>query len=155
MTAEQQRAGRALGVILLVLLIVAGLSRLESPSKSNPASASSAISSAGTVYHEPPPYSKEVLLQHAFLDFTWGKEADVFMVANFTVKNSSDYPFKDFEITCQHFSPSGTNIDSNVRTIYEVVKPHSTKKIRHFDMGFVHSQSVNANCKITNLVPGG
>lgn len=71
--------------------------------------------------------------------------------ANFTIKNPTERRYKDVEITCSHYSPSGTNIDSNTRTIYEVVEPKSTKKIRNFDMGFIHSQAVKTSCSITDL----
>ncbi len=90
------------------------------------------------------------------LNFKWEKGGfDNIMFADFTIRNPTSHPFKDFEVTCTHFSPSGTKIDSNTRTIYEVVEANATKKIRHFDMGFIQTQVKSSNCKITDLVPIG
>ena len=75
------------------------------------------------------------------------------MIANFKINNATDHGFKDFEITCEHYATSGTMIDRNTRTIYEVVKAHSKKSIPHFSMGFIHSQAKSSNCRITDLVP--
>jgi hypothetical protein len=95
---------------------------------------------------------KQEALSQMTLSFTWSKDEDVnIMHANFVVKNDSNYNVKDLEITCQHYAPSGTNIDSNTRTIYEVVNAHSTQKFSNFDMGFIHSQAVRSSCKITDL----
>jgi hypothetical protein len=73
------------------------------------------------------------------------------ITGNFTIKNPTERRYKDFEITCNHYSTSGTKIDSNTRTIYEVVEPKSTKKVRNFDMGFIHSQAKKSSCSITDL----
>lgn len=95
---------------------------------------------------------KSLTMSQVKLDFKWGTEAgSSIMVANFTVKNNSSNSIKDFEITCNHFAKSGTKIDSNVRTIYEVVKAHSTRKFPNFNMGFIHSQAASSNCEITDL----
>jgi hypothetical protein len=73
------------------------------------------------------------------------------MVADFTVENNSSYNIKDLEITCHHFAKSGTQIDSNTRTIYDVVKAHSTKKFMKFNMGFIHSQAAQSSCAVKDL----
>ncbi|MGA3318650.1 MAG: hypothetical protein ABSC64_19715 [Candidatus Korobacteraceae bacterium] len=100
--------------------------------------------------------AKHLLLRQVELSNPeYHRESEIIMIASFTIKNPTGLAFKDFEITCQHFSPSGTNIDSNTRTIYEVVKANSTKRIRNFNMGFVNSQTVSSSCGITNLVPIG
>jgi hypothetical protein len=86
------------------------------------------------------------------LDYKWRKEGfDDVMEADFTVKNGSSYDIKDIEITCHHFGKSGTEIDSNTRTIFDVVKAHSTKKFLKFNMGLIHTQAARSSCAITNL----
>ena len=75
------------------------------------------------------------------------------MTGNFKVENPTEYAFKDFEITCNHFAASGTKIDSNTRTIYEVVPAHGKKSWNHFNMGFIHSQAKKSSCSITDLTP--
>jgi hypothetical protein len=42
----------------------------------------------------------------------------------------------------------------NVRTIYEVVEPKSTKRVNQFNMGFVRSQATQSSCAVTNLTAG-
>jgi hypothetical protein len=94
------------------------------------------------------------LMRRVKLEFTWSKTGfDNVMEANFSIKNPTQYSFKDIEIKCTHFAPSGTEIDSNTRTIYQVVSKNSTKVTKHMNMGFIHSQASSSNCQITDLVP--
>ena len=87
------------------------------------------------------------------LDFTWRKgEFETAMIADFVITNPSPWRVKDLEVTCDHFGPSGTKIDSNVRTIYEVVEPRGTTRVNQFNMGFIRSQATRSSCMVTNLV---
>ena len=143
-------AGWAWGVAILLLFACFGNWRSSSYTDAGSSSSSSSSSPVATL--DP----KQELLKSVQLTFKWEKGGfDNIMFADFTVKNTTFYDFKDFEITCTHFSPSGTQIDSNTRTIYETVGANSTKKIKHFDMGFIHSQVKSSNCTITDLVPIG
>lgn len=73
--------------------------------------------------------------------------------ASFTVNNVSTAPVKDIEVTCRHFGQSGTEIDSNTRTIYQIFMPGSTR-INDFNMGFVRDQTVVTSCQVTSASPG-
>src|SRR5689334_14300460 len=95
---------------------------------------------------------QEQVLDQVTLNFTWSKSEFGIMTANVTVRNPTQYRIKDLEITCTHFAPSGTRIDENVRKIYEVVAPKSTRHFNDFNMGFIHSQATSSNCRITDLV---
>ncbi len=98
--------------------------------------------------------AKELLMKEVKLKYSWSKSGfGSIMSANFTLKNPTGIAFKDFEITCKHTAPSGTEIDSNVRTIYEMVGANSTWNKQGFNMGFIHSQASRSSCSITNLVP--
>ena len=84
---------------------------------------------------------------------SWSKGGfDNVMLANFTIKNPTKYPVKDITVTCTHSAPSGTEIDSNTRTIYESVQPKAQKRIRDFNMGFIHTQAQTTRCEIKELV---
>lgn len=72
-------------------------------------------------------------------------------LADFTIKNDSAYPIKDIEISCKDAANSGTVIDSNNQTIYDVVKAHSTRKFTNVSMGFIHSQATSAHCEISDF----
>ena len=77
-----------------------------------------------------------MLLRDVKLDFKWQKGGfGNVVIADFTVKNPTQYRFKDFEIKCTDSAPSGTVNDSNSRIIYEIVEPKSTKVIKQMNMG--------------------
>ena len=93
----------------------------------------------------PAPFSasdpKETLLRDVKLDFKWHKDGfGNIMIANFTLKNPTEYRFKDFEIKCTHSAPSGTVIDSNTRTIYENSRAEIDEGHQRNEYGF-HQQS--------------
>jgi hypothetical protein len=137
-------SGIAWGVIVVMALICFGGLVGTSGTSSSPGSGNVASPS-----EEP----KTVALRDVKLDYKWEKSGfGNIMMADFTLKNPTIYRFKDFEISCTHFAPSGTQIDSNTRTIYEVVEPHSTKKINQMNMGFINSQAASSGCKLTDLV---
>jgi predicted RNA methylase len=107
--------------------------------------------------------SKEVEKQNAaaaalaanleIVDFKWAKEGfGSVMEADFKIRNNGPDDLKDIEITCQHAAPSGTMIDKNVRTIYEVVKAGETKEFKNFSMGFIDSQATKSGATVTKAV---
>ena len=95
---------------------------------------------------------KFVVLRSAKLDYTWQKSGfGSVMVADFTVTNPTTYGFKDVAIKYTHAAPSGTVIDSNTRTVYEIVPPKGKKRFRDVNIGFIHSQATRSGCEITDL----
>jgi hypothetical protein len=74
------------------------------------------------------------------------------MMANLSIKNDGDAPVKDIEVKCEHSAPSGTKIDQNTKTIYELIPAHKTRTFRNFNMGFIDSQATGTNCRISDLV---
>lgn len=143
---KKQDLGSGTGclAIIIVLLALGVFARIVSLNDTG--------SNSGTTPTSSPVDPKQEALSQVTLTYTWTKDEDInIMYANFVVKNDSSYNVKDLEITCQHYAPSGTNIDSNTRTIYEVVNAHSTRKFLNFNMGFIHSQAVRSSCKITDL----
>jgi hypothetical protein len=71
------------------------------------------------------------------------------MMVDVTIANGTDTPLKDIELTCTSSAPSGTVIDRNVRTIYEIVK--TKRRFRDFSMGFIAHQATRTSCEITDL----
>ena len=87
------------------------------------------------------------------LDYTWRKGAfDSIMEATFIIRNKSTHDIKDIQILCTHFANSGTKIDSNKRTIFEVIKANSKETYSNFNMGFIHEQANSTSCKIKNFL---
>jgi hypothetical protein len=72
------------------------------------------------------------------------------MTASFAIENTSASDIKDVEITCHHFAPSGTEIDSNTRTIYEIIPAGHRLTVNNFNMGFIHSQVQSSKAIITD-----
>jgi hypothetical protein len=148
---EEVVHGAGIGWTVAVLLLLVCFGGLM-----NVASSGSGTSSASSGNPTPTPTvdPKDALLRDVKLDFNWttGGFGNV-MIADFTIKNPTQYRFKDFEIKCRHSAPSGTVIDSNTRTVYEIVEPKSTKVIKQMNMGFIQSQASRSGCKITDLTP--
>jgi uncharacterized protein (UPF0333 family) len=147
---KQQTTGSNHGclIIIIVLVVVGVIGRMASHDSSDSAKSTPP---SGTVSTSSTDAVKQDALSKIKLDFTLTKDEMGIITANFVVKNESSYNIKDFEITCEHFANSGSNIDSNVRTIYDIVMAHTTRKVRNFNMGFVHSQASKSSCKITDL----
>jgi hypothetical protein len=76
---------------------------------------------------------------------------DNVMIADILIENQSNHDIKDIKVTCTHFAKSGTIIDSNTRTIYDVVKAKSKKKFRKFNMGLIHSQAERSAVEIEDF----
>jgi hypothetical protein len=105
-------------------------------------------SSAGTAQQP----SRENAIQNVKLDFSWKKAGlGSFMKADFTITNNNPFPIKDIQVTCEHSANSGTVIDKNKRTIYEIVPATGKRTFKDFDMGYIHSQAASSSCGITDV----
>jgi hypothetical protein len=142
MTHDMKRNAKSiLGLAVFVVLAFGSTDQNQNGSSSS--------QNSGSTQESP----KEIALRTASLDFKWSKQGfGNVMIADFTIQNPSTYPIKDIEITCSHFGKSGTEIDSNTRTIYDVVPAKGKKTIKNFNMGFIHTQAASSSCKIVDLV---
>lgn len=105
-----------------------------------------------TTASEPSLSPKIQALQNIKLDFEGSKGGfGSIMMLDLKIKNSSQINVKDLVIQCEGFSNSGTNIDSNKKTLYEIVKAGESRRIKEFNMGFIHSQVQKTNCGIVDL----
>lgn len=92
----------------------------------------------------PSPTSEQVTL-----DYEWRTTAGgAIMEADFVVDNRAGHAVKDVRIECTHYSPSGTRIDRNSQTLYEVFPAHGKVRKRRVNMGFIHSQADRTRCVI-------
>jgi hypothetical protein len=129
---------------IIAIIVVLGVVRYLTGNQAGSAG------SAGTTSTQKP--STEDVIQSVKLDFSWKKAGfDSIMKADFTVTNSNTFPIKDIQITCIHSAKSGTVIDKNERTIYDIVPAKGKRTFKDFDMGFIHSQAASSSCQITNL----
>jgi hypothetical protein len=74
------------------------------------------------------------------------------MLISLKFKNEGARDVKDIEVTCNSSSNSGTVIDKNTRTIYELVKAGKSVPVREFNMGFIDNQAAATSCRVTDLV---
>lgn len=83
--------------------------------------------------------------------FNWSKTGfGSVMEARFNIYNPLEFDVKDIEITCRHFANSGTMIDKNTRTIYEIIPAGGSRFFNDFNMGFIHSQAERSRCEVTS-----
>lgn len=123
--------------LIFAILVLAALTQTQNLSTNTPSESS----------------AKTAPLVLPKLDFQWNKAGfDNVMMGDFTIHNTNRFDVKDIEITCQHFGKSGTQIDRNRKTIYEVAKAKSKKVVTGFNMGFIHSQAASTSCAVTNVV---
>jgi hypothetical protein len=96
--------------------------------------------------------SEKDIADSLIIDFEWSKGGfGNIMIVDFTISNPSDHTVKDMEITCTHTAKSGTDIDSNKRTIFDTVPANSTKVFKNFNMGFIRNQVKSSYCHCTDL----
>lgn len=116
---------------------------------SNHTGSSPAMSNVSSI----PDIKQQIKGQVTFDKWDWYTTASgSIMMLNATLANHSNQDIKDVEITCNNFSNSGTKIDSNTRTVYEIVKAGKSKRIHEFNMGFIHSQAAKTDCSVSDLV---
>lgn len=88
---------------------------------------------------------KDAVASLEIVDFDWAKDGfGSVMMASFKIHNPGPMDLKDIEIECTHYAPSGTKIDSNKRTIYEIVKAGEIREFKNFNMGFIHTQAAKS-----------
>jgi hypothetical protein len=113
----------------------------------------SAMEQTAANVSQPPvasPTYKEVLSQLRIRNLSWEKKGfGSIMSATFVVHNDSPTTVKDVVVTCKHSANSGTMIDSNTRTVYEIIRRRSSASVVDMDMGFIHSAAVESRCSVT------
>ena len=141
-------------ILLALILIPVALAVVGSALSPRSTSTSAARSTASDSPRQPSPRElKEAIRDQIKLDWEWqnGGFGNV-MEADFKITNGSDHDIKDIEIRTTQSGKSGTQIDRNTRTIYEIIKARQTKVFKKFNMGFIHSQSESASARITDFV---
>lgn len=96
---------------------------------------------------------QEALAALSLSDVNWTRGGfETVMLLDVSISNSGLRDVKDIVIRCNHTSQSGTDIDSNSATIYQVFPAGKTVSLSKFEMGFMHSQVARSSCKIEDAV---
>lgn len=99
------------------------------------------------------PSPKEQARKLVEFDFQWSRGGfDTILMLNAKIQNKSRSGIKDFTITCSGYGASGTRIDSNQKTFYEVVHKGETRTFKELNMGFLNSQVHEARCGLADFV---
>ncbi len=62
-------------------------------------------------------------------------------VHSITLKNNSQFDYKDITLKATYYSSSETQLDSSNQTIYEILPAGATKTFKNINFWFAHSQS--------------
>jgi hypothetical protein len=84
------------------------------------------------------------------VDYSWHKGGfgSVMVLNKVTIKNTRKIAIADFRITCDTSGPSGTILSSPSTTLYERIEAGKTRTFRDVNLGFIHSQSARASCRV-------
>ncbi len=83
---------------------------------------------------------------------SWHKDGfGTIMMASFVVHNDNRVSLRDIEVTCSSTGPSGSIIDTNARTVYEVVRDRSYLQVDKLNMGFIRTEATGTKCRVTGF----
>lgn len=86
------------------------------------------------------------------LNFEWSKDGfGSIMMLDGKITNNGPTAIKDIQIECVSTASSGTKIDKNKGTLYELIEAGKTHKFSRFNMGFLHSQAQGTACSIVKF----
>jgi RNA polymerase subunit RPABC4/transcription elongation factor Spt4 len=129
------------GIAIVSLIIISTLSSIFSGQSDKGAS----------IDQKPPNTASQTPTEKAKndvkLEYQWAKTGfGSVMEVDFRVVNDSSIGIRDIEIQCDHYANSGTKVDSNNRTIYDIVGAKTSRTFNKFSMGFIHEQAAKTNC---------
>ncbi|MEA3036055.1 MAG: hypothetical protein QOH04_1820 [Sphingomonadales bacterium] len=138
----------AAGIFVLCLVVT------PKPENENTKTASqAAMSPAQRAKEEAERYRDDPKTALEVTDLDWSKGGfGAIMMVDATIKNHAAFPIKDFQLRCVHQGASGTDMDENTRTVYDIVPANGTRRIRDMNMGFMNSQVTSSRCEITGAV---
>jgi hypothetical protein len=101
-----------------------------------------------TMRHRKETIRQQLKLEHFAWSAALGRIADV----KFVLNNKSGYDVKDVEIECSFYGNSGTLLDNQTKTVFDIFKSKRRKKVPRLNMGIVDAQSRTCNCYVKDFV---
>lgn len=85
--------------------------------------------------------------------FTWntGGFNTVMVISKISIENKNKEAVKDFELECTHTGPSGTVIDRNKLTVFQILPAGKTSSFKDLNMGFIRAQAAKSFCKVASV----
>ena len=151
---RELRAWHWLFIIIATLIFIGALSTPENNAKKDAASNTTPPARTASEAELPPSnVTKSSIRDLVTLEFTWTRDAfDTIMVADLTITNGSHVDIKDVVVRCTHFTKTGTKIDTNTETVYEVIKSNTSGFFPSVQMGFLHSAATKSSCGIKDFL---
>ena len=101
---------------------------------------------------EPRPENPERFVRIAA--FTWSKAVpEIVIQANLTIESALPFALREIEVACAQFARSGVVIESQRRTITEVVPAHGRLQVEALEIGPIHPDAGSSGCRIVNVTP--
>jgi hypothetical protein len=145
------RLKRLIGALLLLGLMVAFYSSSRPPAQSAAIPASKqAEQTQQSIADTRGAFEDAIKSISLGLDWRKGGFGSV-AVANFTVTNYNPFAIKDVRVRCTFYSKSGTELNRDNVTLYEVFGASKTKKIRDLSVSFINQQAATGSCKPTDF----
>lgn len=80
---------------------------------------------------------------------SWSKTGfGVVGVVTVTVENQNSFSVKDVKLGCDFTGNSGTKLHSASKTVYETLKPNSTRTFKQVNIGFIPEQAARGGCSV-------
>lgn len=84
--------------------------------------------------------------------FEWKKGGfDNVALIDFKITNNNPVTVKDIEVECDFYAKSGTKLDTNSSTIYDIIEPGKTKLFTDFNIGLINRQANGMDCRIKGV----
>jgi hypothetical protein len=135
---------KAIAAFIFFVVVFAALVGNKGPEKAEPPKPA-----PHTVTIPPPPEPRTLV---TISDFNWAKGGFGNVgLGTFTIKNDNTFQVKDVAIRCDFYANSGTSLSRADATIYEVVAAKKSRTFREVNLGFIHSQSSKASCRVISV----
>ncbi|HSA81258.1 MAG TPA: hypothetical protein VLE23_10570 [Geminicoccaceae bacterium] len=84
--------------------------------------------------------------------FSWSKAlADQLIHADLTIESALPFALKAVEIACVQFARTGVEIDSDRRTIAELVPARGRLQVTALDLGPIHPRAGSSSCRVVGV----
>jgi hypothetical protein len=137
----------------LVLLLCSAASATPREEQSGDAGASSQleqVAHAGEQAAAPRPEHPERFVRIA--GFSWSKDA-VEMQADITIESALPFALKEIEVACAQFARSGVEVETNRRTIAELLPARGRLEVDALDIGQINPEAGSSGCWIVSVTP--
>lgn len=99
----------------------------------------------------PPPHHKVLIEKQSWEKGGFGSVA----IASLSLKNLNDYPVKDISLRCEYSGESGTVLNTHLETVFRVIPPKKTIRVRDMNIGFINSQAARGGCSVIAAIQAG